>query len=442
MIIKEAEFRFSPSSNNLIILQGGNGEGKSAVFDAIAFALLGRRRGNSVKNYINREEENFSIEIILRKREVEDPYFIKIFCAHKQMPPVKKEISHKGFTYKNSEYDTFVKKEFDLDLIENIVFTLQDDNSITRFKPAQLRDMLKQVFHLSFDAEYLTISQISKQLQEKEQTLRASINSYMHSLDILKKDLVLLSRPPSHTLLTAKKKEKENLEKEFKALSNRFQTWNNSLKQLDFEIEKIEKQLRYLKTTKEEFLKDKTILENRYKEQESLLKQLEEERKSIEKNLRPEEFLKENQEKLSQQEKQLFEIEMDLRELYDKKKLLEQDTCPTCHQPLPEDWIKNKDIFNISIKEKEGLKNKIIKEIENIKKDLKNQKTLISQKESIDNKIEQALSYKNNIESQLELKKSSLWIEETEKEWEENKNLLSKKIKEKENVLKEFNINE
>lgn len=60
MNIASADLRFQKGIN---VLAGKNGQGKSAVLEAIAFCLTGRRRGDSWKDYIKSKETSFYIEL-------------------------------------------------------------------------------------------------------------------------------------------------------------------------------------------------------------------------------------------------------------------------------------------------------------------------------------------------------------------------------------------
>ncbi|MCA1800702.1 MAG: AAA family ATPase, partial [Actinobacteria bacterium] len=209
MKIKDATFELSPTE--MVVLQGGNGQGKSAVFEAMALILTGHRKSSSVKHYIRRGQPKFTLKAVIHKSPESEPYHIEMTCSHKTMPPMNKVVSYQGNMYQNSEYDTFMKSQFDIDLISNITLTMQGDNSISQFKPSQLRDLLKTVFKISFEKEQESVHGAAGHYRELTRTLTDKSNTLQDTLDILRRDEPILYRPPSQEKLTEKRVRVEKL---------------------------------------------------------------------------------------------------------------------------------------------------------------------------------------------------------------------------------------
>ena len=344
MSINEARFSFSPEEEIMILLKGGNGSGKSSVFHAIAFAMLGLRKGSSAKNFIKRGETSFQITMQIRKRPNSDPYHINIVCGKKTMPPVSKVISYQGHEYKNSEYETFIKKEFDIPLLEAIVFTMQGDNDITNFKPSQLREMLKQVFHISFEQEHDIIVKTAHQLSDRSQTINNNIASYKHSLTILDDGVAneLLQRPPSKAILDARTLELEKLtsrllfiQKDTLALKTLEEAIANKTKEL-------ERVTASVKQVVKEYEEAQTDLSSKTTARTLLLKTSEEIKKQLEKNPK-----QELESLLDKQAKSKTKLQISLSEINRKIDVSKADVCYTCGQKLPADWVNHKEDFPV-----------------------------------------------------------------------------------------------
>ena len=144
MNITSADLHFQRGIN---VLSGKNGQGKSAVLEAIAFCLLGRRRGDSWKDYIKSKSLSFNIELNL-SHNGQDIKFI--YIGEQKAMALSRTIITSNQTYVNSECDAFIESNFDAEMLENVLFTMQDSPSIASMTSGERRAIFKKVFNTDF----------------------------------------------------------------------------------------------------------------------------------------------------------------------------------------------------------------------------------------------------------------------------------------------------
>ena len=141
--------------------------------EAIAFCLLGRRRGDSWKDYIKSKSLSFNIELNL-SHNGQDIKFI--YIGEQKAMALSRTIITSNQTYVNSECDAFIESNFDAEMLENVLFTMQDSPSIASMTSGERRAIFKKVFNTDFvealerlkeDQDSLVFSKMSIQSEVK-----------------------------------------------------------------------------------------------------------------------------------------------------------------------------------------------------------------------------------------------------------------------------------
>ncbi len=149
MSIESLEMTFD--ANEVIIISGDNGSGKSALISAIALALISYRKGESYKDFIRTGSDN--AKVLLHALYKGEPITFDITLKNvKYGTPLTRKITYQGTTYVNSDGLTLLKS-FDTEYLEHVMFLFQGDNSIVDLKPGERAKLLKKLFHFEFDAQ-------------------------------------------------------------------------------------------------------------------------------------------------------------------------------------------------------------------------------------------------------------------------------------------------
>jgi len=373
MKIKHAKFDLDADS--MVILQGANGQGKSAVFEAMALILTGHRKGSSFKHYIRRGQKKFHIKATMYKTLGGEPYEVEMVCSHTSMPPMNKTVTHKGNIYKNSEYETFISSHFDADLISNITMTMQGDNNLAHFKPSQLRDLLKSVFKISFEKEQEKTREVASHYREKERSLIEKISSYKESLEILKRDEPILYRPPSQVKIDEKRTQLDNVKKEL-----------NDLQTYTAELDTIEKDINIVDQQRNE---KKRLLDNIQQRIDHTKKKVQVTEQSIKVGHKHLNEIEQELSKFSEADELTQAIERltddiasyksEKQGIEHKLQLIDKGDCPTCRQPLPSDWVSNYNEFKQELE-------KLSQRLKESDAELRKQRTSNMERTNLENK--------------------------------------------------------
>ena len=128
---------------------GTNGAGKSSVFEAIAFVFLDRKKGDSFKDYIKLGEKSARVQ--LEWLIGTEPCFFD-YEISRSSGTVSRSIQFKDTRYTSSEdCQRFLSEHFDLKMLKDIVFNMQDSETIITMTPADRREILQKVFNVNFE---------------------------------------------------------------------------------------------------------------------------------------------------------------------------------------------------------------------------------------------------------------------------------------------------
>ena len=149
-------------------ITGQNGQGKSSLFDATAFALTGYRKGESYKNYVKTGSEKavISLDALLNDEPVS--YYIEIYNGNSKyhsLQPVSRKVTFRGKEYLNSEFSQFLET-YEMTDLESLMFRHQGSNDLIDSRPKERAAMLKKLFKFEFPE---TVEYLKTKMEENKQ---------------------------------------------------------------------------------------------------------------------------------------------------------------------------------------------------------------------------------------------------------------------------------
>ena len=157
MCITEADLNFDA---NCIIIEGDNGQGKSAVMEAIAICLSERKRSDSVKEFIQKPYDHAKIVLDLIYND--EQIIFDVNLNHKGGTPLERDVLYKDRHYINSEVTDLIK-ELDFTFYSDIIMQMQGQDDIATMTPVMRLNLLQRLFQFDFTEE---IGPIQEKLEE------------------------------------------------------------------------------------------------------------------------------------------------------------------------------------------------------------------------------------------------------------------------------------
>jgi len=182
MNITEADLNFTEGIN---VLHGENGQGKSAVLEAIAYCCVGRTRGSSWKDYVKNGTESFDIHLELTKTDGREDLITFDYKGDLTSGTVSKKIQYHGETYIGEKANKFLEEIFDLKMLENTVFSMQDGTAISDMTASERRDIFAKIFNSSFDS-------IVDKIKEDLEASKAEEQKFSAQIEVLKSNKYVL----------------------------------------------------------------------------------------------------------------------------------------------------------------------------------------------------------------------------------------------------------
>lgn len=163
MCIDEADLDLS---SNVVILEGDNGQGKSAVMEAIAVCLAERKRADSVKEFVQKGFEH--AKIILKMKYNSAPIIFNVTLNVRGGTPLERDVEYEGKHYINSEV-TDLLKELDFTFYSEIILSMQGQDDIATMTPVQRANLLQRLFQFDFTEK---IKGINDKIQEAQDAIK------------------------------------------------------------------------------------------------------------------------------------------------------------------------------------------------------------------------------------------------------------------------------
>lgn len=219
MCITEADLNFDA---NCIIIEGDNGQGKSAVMEAIAICLSERKRSDSVKEFIQKPHDH--AKIILDLIYNDEQILFDVNLNHKGGTPLERDVLYRDKHYINSEVTDLIK-ELDFTFYSDIIMQMQGQDDIATMTPVMRLNLLQRLFQFDFTEE---IGPIQEKLEEfvKNKTLD------IDKIDFLEK----ANKQKDSTLKSLK-------EKDFSFSKEDYDNYKNELDDKKAQVEKLSNDL-------------------------------------------------------------------------------------------------------------------------------------------------------------------------------------------------------
>ena len=242
------------------VITGDNGSGKSSFINALALVLFEYKSGDSYKEYVRFGTEFSKVEFNALFKGKPITFDVTVNASQNKLP-LERKMTYDGKEYVNSEVKTFLAENFDIPVIQNIMFSIQKEyGNVSTMTPSVLRDMLQSMFNISFEDEI-------KQIRSNIDVLQSEVNSYAVDIAIIERTKYDLE----NSLILAEEDEIETIQKSLESSKVTLEIYKQNAIHLNikskYEANKIayEEAIESIKTFKDEItkLKDKkSILEN------------------------------------------------------------------------------------------------------------------------------------------------------------------------------------
>lgn len=436
MCITEADLNFDA---NCIIIEGDNGQGKSAVMEAIAICLSERKRSDSVKEFIQKPYDHAKIVLDLIYND--EQIIFDVNLNHKGGTPLERDVLYKDRHYINSEVTDLIK-ELDFTFYSDIIMQMQGQDDIATMTPVMRLNLLQRLFQFDFTEE---IGPIQEKLEEFVKN---------KELDIDKIDFLEKANKQKDTTLKSLK------EKNFDFSKEDYDNYKNELEDKKAQVEKLSNDLD--KTF--EILQKKTdiqgMIDTIENQQAGISQKLLDNKKAAEalkkadypaqistlgtgeadammKKAAAEDIIKTKKNAIAQLETSIASINVQIGELNAAKKncdhkleLAKKGICPECGKPTDDiddvKIIKEKEEYDDKIGDEIEKKDNLIIEMNKYKDEVAAQRKQISVLEA---NISRFDTEAKMLEHQEAAEKAKLIPEEKIKEFEDKLKELDEKAK-------------
>lgn len=367
MRITEADLDLSSA---ITILEGDNGQGKSAVMEAIAVCLAERKRADSVKEFVQKGFDHAKIVLEMKYNSV--PIVFNVALNVRGGTPLERDVEYEGKHYINSEVTDLIK-ELDFTFYSDIILSMQGQDDIATMTPVQRANLLQRLFQFDFTEK---VKGINDKIDEANEAIKLDNSKieYLNKELVAKKarrDSVVLKEPPfdSNTYY-AKQAEQDKLFEELTNIKNIMGEANELHDKRNDIVEKSNNlgyKIQDLKQKKETAKAAKTELETfdfdgkssaLTSEIENLRKEIDSQNASLQMF---DESIKANQAKQTEVIQNIATCQYKETEFAKKLSLIEKGVCPECgqstcnmdHSVIENDKSKNDDKI-INLKAEEG----------------------------------------------------------------------------------------
>ena len=217
MKITEADLDLSSA---ITILEGDNGQGKSAVMEAIAVCLAERKRADSVKEFVQKGFDHAKIVLEMKYNSV--PIIFNVVLNVRGGTPLERDVEYEGKHYINSEVTDLIK-ELDFTFYSDIILSMQGQDDIATMTPVQRANLLQRLFQFDFTEK---VKGINDKIDEANEAIKLDNSKieYLNKELVAKKarrDSVVLKEPPfDSSTYYAKQAEQDKLFEELTNIKN------------------------------------------------------------------------------------------------------------------------------------------------------------------------------------------------------------------------------
>lgn len=377
------------------VITGENGGGKSTLIEAIAFALLERRKGTSYRDYIKTGEEKATIKMTAII-ENEILYFDIEINRNPRLTPVKKEIKYKGEVYNNSECSKLLKT-LNVHYLQFITFFHQKDNSIMNLSPAEISNLLKEVFSIDYSSQVKTIEDSIEAISQELTVLENNLKANEQTLEILKESPLDGVNVEELTSFKIEMMEKETLFEK-----------NKDVLKIPIEREKLVREIQNIENKITNILQKNESLSSEIHEYEEELKNIEVKILNISEELDRENSLKDVlvqkiykiEENINESKESILDLEHSVKKLEEEYAAYIAGICPVCNHVF-KDVEKNRiAVLEEDIHQKVDLKQSLEEQLDFLLKEF------VTEKRDLENsrkRIEEIQDHKRKTENRPEI---------------------------------------
>lgn len=179
----------------ITILEGDNGQGKSAVMEAIAVCLAERKRADSVKEFVQKGFDHAKVILTMKYNSV--PIIFNVALNVRGGTPLERDVEYEGKHYINSEVTDLIK-ELDFTFYSDIILSMQGQDDIATMTPVQRANLLQRLFQFDFAEK---VKGIIEKIDEANEAIKLDNSKidYLNKELVAKKarrDSVVLKEPP------------------------------------------------------------------------------------------------------------------------------------------------------------------------------------------------------------------------------------------------------
>ncbi|HRZ86137.1 MAG TPA: AAA family ATPase [Candidatus Paceibacterota bacterium] len=403
-------FSFGPNAEELdlskpglYLINGLNGEGKSAVFDAITFALFGQVTKKVTLPEIVNEKIGQDCKVTLEFQLGKDVYYIERYRKH------KKHYDNAYFYKNGKDKEHLISKANKTDtqeLIENIIkfnyksfvnAVMMSQESVSSFidsDPAKKKEIIENILQINIMTKYHWIAQRKRQQLGKDiELLDRETGQMENNVNSLKQSMV-------EYVKSCKRQKTESLEKIEKFTQQLKEIENTNI---DQELEKIELAHKLAKE-----IEQKQILEQSIRDKIKIIKR---EYESVESNkIEYNSFIETNQNLINKNNDEIKKTQKnyELLSLQIEEVKANPERCPLCKNEINEHdhkiWVneKQEELITLqeSINEKEKQHQSLLSKIQEWQEKIQEVDiTLKNIQSKIDQEEKQAKQLKQEIES-------------------------------------------
>lgn len=445
------------SNKKTIVLEGDNGNGKSALLDSIAVCLAEHRRADKYSEYV---QFGYDFAKIHLEAEINnEPIIFDVTLYVKGGTPFTRVVNYKGKSYQNTEVSKLLK-ELDLPFYSQIVFSMQGQDDIATMTPVVRASYLQRLLQFNFDSALSTIKNKLSEIETNKMYNKTKIE--FNENEIKNKSFGEKTQLP-YDIDTFKSKQNLliNYENQLKEKDDIYKLLSN----IQCKISDINISLQDLKNKKENNETSKALLssynDKLLSETIKLKSLVKPELKEFEKIKEIKNVIKDKKELYSNNEKLLWNLNSEIKVLREREKLYKKGKCPNCGQDTTfiqkenitekidektkqiEKLKKENDTINFTI---DDLENKVydleIQKSENTQElnDYKSNVIIIQSK--IDNlrKMINSIQIKEFVDNSQELLKEKITLSNEEKNLKDKLNFLVDLEKEKLSLKKDIDF--
>ena len=324
------------SDKTNIVLEGDNGNGKSALLDAIALCLAEHRRADKYAEYVQTGHNECKIDLTATING--EPIVFNIILLVSGGTPFNRIVTYKGKTYQNTEVSGLLN-ELELPFYSKLIFSMQGQDDIATMSASVRADYLQRLLQFDFDN---ALNKLREKLNDIETNQMYNKNQIDFNQKAINSKTIKtpLPLPCSLTEYEEKKKRLDELDvllKEKDKIFADLQEAQQKVSTLKIKEVRLTSAIQHnlnIEAEKEEILKE--IAQHN----EELSKLTVPETKDFDKKIKEiEDDITNRKSIIDTDNGKIWRINAQIQTLKEREELHKQGKCPTCGQPT--DFIEN-----------------------------------------------------------------------------------------------------